>query len=214
MSAAKSQPAQLVDPGYLKVCLAILDLDYFTKLNDSYGHPFGDQVLQAVGESLSASVRPVDVACRYGGEEFAAILDETSLPAGLAAVERMRESLARLDLRPRGERVPIRASIGIACTDQFTVSATLNMAALVSAADRALYAAKHAGRDRVCLAESSPASTPASQSGSACQEPPRSLARRPCPPTAMERSLTTAAQNEPDPTEVERSLAVCIGAKG
>lgn len=153
MSAAKSQPAQLVDPGYLKVCLAILDLDYFTKLNDSYGHPFGDQVLQAVGESLSASVRPVDVACRYGGEEFAAILDETNLPAGLAAVERMRESLARLDLRPRGERVPIRASIGIACTDQFTVSATLNMAALVSAADRALYAAKHAGRDRVCLAE-------------------------------------------------------------
>lgn len=135
------------------VCLAILDLDHFKRLNDTYGHPFGDQVLQAVGEGLSASVRSVDVACRYGGEEFAIILDETSLQEGLVAAQRMREMLARVNLRPKGEKVPITASIGIAGTEQFLVPGTLTMAALISAADRALYVAKHAGRDRVCLAE-------------------------------------------------------------
>lgn len=136
-----------------KVCLAILDLDYFKRLNDTYGHPFGDQVLQAVGEGLSASVRSVDAACRYGGEEFATILDDTTLKEGLVAAQRMRDALAKLDLRPRGERVPIKASIGIACTDQFNEPAMLTMAALIGAADRALYSAKHAGRDQICTAE-------------------------------------------------------------
>lgn len=136
-----------------RVCLAILDLDHFKRLNDTYGHPFGDQVLQAVGEGLSASVRSVDAACRYGGEEFAIILAETSLQAGLITAQRMRDMLSRVDLRPRGERVPIKASIGLACTEQFPAPSTLTMGALISAADRALYSAKHAGRDRICMAE-------------------------------------------------------------
>jgi diguanylate cyclase (GGDEF)-like protein len=135
-----------------RACLVMLDLDHFKNLNDTYGHPFGDQVLQAVGEALAASVRAVDAACRYGGEEFAIILDETSVATGLGAAQRMREELAKLDLRPKGVRVPIKASIGVAATEQFGAPAVLTGAGLVGAADRALYAAKHAGRDRVCMA--------------------------------------------------------------
>lgn len=135
-----------------RVCIALLDLDHFKRINDSYGHPFGDRVLQAVGESLAASLRSADIACRYGGEEFVIILNRASLHGGLAAAQRMRERLAALDLRPKGERVPITASFGVVCTEQFLDPAKLTMAELIDAADKALYMAKFAGRDCVCLA--------------------------------------------------------------
>ena len=134
------------------VCIALLDLDHFKKINDTYGHPFGDRVLQAVGESLNASLRSSDIACRYGGEEFVIILNKASLHGGLSAAQRMRERLAALDLRPKGERVPITASFGVVSTDQFLDPVKLTMAELMDAVDKALYMAKHAGRDRVCVA--------------------------------------------------------------
>lgn len=136
-----------------RVCLVLIDLDHFKQINDTHGHLFGDRVLQAVGEMLSRGVRPADVACRYGGEEFAVILGDANLHGGLVTALRLRERMAALDLRIKGERVPIRASFGVACTEQFTDLSTLSMATLIGAADRALYEAKHAGRDRVCLAK-------------------------------------------------------------
>ena len=135
-----------------RASLALLDLDHFKTINDKYGHPFGDRVLQVVGESLAASLRSADIACRYGGEEFVIILNKASLHGGLAAAQRMRERLAALDLRTKGDRVRITASFGVVCTDQFLDPAKLTAAELIDAADRALYMAKFAGRDRVCLA--------------------------------------------------------------
>ena len=135
-----------------RVCIALLDLDHFKKINDTYGHLFGDRVLQVVSESLVASLRSSDIACRYGGEEFVIILNKASLHGGLAAAQRMRERLATLNLRPKGERVPITASFGVVSTDQFLDPVQLTTAELIDAADKALYMAKYAGRDRVCVA--------------------------------------------------------------
>jgi two-component system cell cycle response regulator len=134
-----------------KLCVTLLDLDHFKTLNDRFGHPFGDQVLQAVGEALTASTRTTDAACRYGGEEFALILSETGLQGGMVAAERARAQIAVLEFRPKGQRLSITASVGVAATEQFEDPKQLDVRALISSADQALYAAKHSGRDRVCV---------------------------------------------------------------
>src|SRR5262249_28482851 len=136
-----------------KLCVLLLDLDNFKQLNDRYGHPFGDQVLQAVGDALIATVRTTDAACRYGGEGFAVILSETDLAGGLIAADRARAQLAELDFRPKGERLLITASVGVTASDQYVDPAELEVRALLANADRALYAAKQAGRNRVCVAQ-------------------------------------------------------------
>jgi diguanylate cyclase (GGDEF)-like protein len=135
------------------VSLALLDLDHFKNLNDTYGHPFGDQALQRVGDALATTLRATDAACRYGGEEFAIIMSETNLEGSVIAANRIRQELAKVDLRPKGERVAITASVGLACSEQFTDRSKLTAGALISAADQALYAAKQAGRDRSCTAK-------------------------------------------------------------
>jgi two-component system, cell cycle response regulator len=135
------------------VSLALLDLDHFKNLNDGYGHPFGDQVLQGVGDALSVTLRATDAACRYGGEEFAIIMSDTDLEGGIVAANRIRDELAKMDLRPKGDRVSITASVGLTSSEQFTDRSKLTPAALISAADQALYTAKQAGRDRICSAQ-------------------------------------------------------------
>jgi len=131
----------------------MLDLDHFKRCNDEFGHPFGDQVLQRVGEALTVTLRATDSACRYGGEEFALILSETDLDGAVVAAHRLRKELSTLDLRPKGEPVAVTASMGLACTSQLGGGAALTTAALISAADDALYEAKHTGRDRICTAK-------------------------------------------------------------
>ncbi|MFI5306920.1 MAG: diguanylate cyclase [Polyangiales bacterium] len=135
------------------VSLAMLDLDHFKQLNDAYGHPFGDQALQCVGDALAVTLRATDAACRYGGEEFAVIMSETNLEGGIVAANRIQLELAKLDLRPKGDRVSITSSVGVASSEQFTDRSLLTAAALVSAADQALYTAKQSGRDRICTAQ-------------------------------------------------------------
>jgi diguanylate cyclase (GGDEF)-like protein len=81
--------------------LVMLDLDHFKHLNDAFGHPFGDLVLQRVGDLLARSVRPCDVACRYGGEELAVILTDTTIVGAHAVAERIRNEIRTLDLAPR-----------------------------------------------------------------------------------------------------------------
>jgi diguanylate cyclase (GGDEF)-like protein len=139
-----------------RVCLVILDIDHFKRINDRHGHPFGDRVLQALGEALTATVRATDAACRYGGEEFALILGETGRTDGLAACRRVQERIAQIELRAAGERVTLSASYGVVASDQFI--AVPSPAVLIEAADSALYTAKRTGRNRVCAAlESAPA---------------------------------------------------------
>jgi diguanylate cyclase (GGDEF)-like protein len=130
--------------------LVMIDLDHFKSLNDGYGHPFGDLVLQRVGDLLSRSTRPRDSACRYGGEELTLILPETSLDDAHGVAERLRVQLHALGLAPRGKEVAITASFGVSELSSMA-NGGLDVAPrdLVAAADQALYAAKHGGRDQV-----------------------------------------------------------------
>lgn len=135
-----------------EVCLVMVDVDHFKNLNDTYGHPFGDLVLQRIGELLSGCSRVTDGACRFGGEEFALILTETSLDGALVLAERLREELKALEFFARGERVSVSASFGICSARALLESKTLDVRTLVEVADAALYAAKRGGRDRVAVA--------------------------------------------------------------
>lgn len=130
--------------------LVMLDLDHFKSLNDSYGHPFGDLVLQRVGDLLSRSTRPGDTACRYGGEEMTIVLADTDLVSARAVAERIRVALEEIELAPRGKRVSITASFGIAeALATVTPGEDLRASVLIAAADAALYVAKSDGRNCV-----------------------------------------------------------------
>ena len=134
----------------LQLSLCMLDLDRFKTVNDTYGHKAGDKVLKRFSEICLASLREIDIAGRLGGEEFAILFPETGLDQVQLVVERLRERLAN-------ERVPLDDGVVL----QFTVSIGValleasdeGLDSLMARADRALYAAKHGGRNRVCVAE-------------------------------------------------------------
>lgn len=126
-----------------RVAALMIDVDHFKRVNDTFGHPVGDLVLQHVARSISASIRPGDIAVRFGGEEFLVLVAGTDLDAARAVGERIRAAVARHD----DGRPAVTASVGIArrrrgeaCND------------LVARADAALYLAKAGGRDRVDVA--------------------------------------------------------------
>lgn len=135
--------------------LVMVDLDHFKGLNDSFGHPFGDQVLQSVGDVLHACLRTTDAPCRFGGEEFALILTETAEQGAMITAERVRAQIAQLPFRPKDRHVGVTASLGVACSAIFDKK-SLSVTSMVTAADDALYDAKHAGRDCVCAARRKP----------------------------------------------------------
>ena len=129
----------------------MLDLDHFKTVNDSFGHSVGDSVLKVVGQVLRDSCRVYDVAGRYGGEEFCVILPDTRVINTRIVAERIRSRLESTAL-PVGERsIVVTASIGVAGTDAVADDGVVTAAALLDRADRALYAAKHQGRNRVEL---------------------------------------------------------------
>lgn len=133
--------------------LIMMDVDKFKPINDNHGHPFGDEVLQAVGEVLQETARTSDWPCRYGGEEFGLILRETDLEGAIVMAERIRVKVERLQLSDKSQRVPVTASFGVASSTQCMNPCNLTSKWLIAAADRALYAAKNGGRNRVCVAE-------------------------------------------------------------
>jgi diguanylate cyclase (GGDEF)-like protein len=120
------------------------DLDHFKVLNDMHGHEAGDRALRIFSETLRHELRSDDMACRYGGEEFALVLPAADLYEAVEAVERIRESLA--EVAGRGDTPTFTASFGIA-----QASNADSADDLVQRADRALFVAKEAGRDRICL---------------------------------------------------------------
>ena len=121
-----------------------LDIDSFKQINDSRGHPAGDQVLKAFAEVLRSSSRKVDSVVRAGGEEFWVLLPETPLVVGLLYAERLRRRLDRQVLAG-GVSIRVTASLGLA-----EIGKDESVDQLVSRADKALYAAKEGGRNRVC----------------------------------------------------------------
>ncbi|MBP9956107.1 MAG: biofilm regulation diguanylate cyclase SiaD [Pseudomonas sp.] len=127
--------------------LAMVDVDHFKQINDTWGHDVGDQVLSQIAAVLQGAVRGYDLCGRWGGEEFLLLLPETSLNIAVPVIERLRGRLRDLDLCVAGERLSISASFGVA--EQHPgegYSQTLNRA------DSALLEAKHSGRDRCVIA--------------------------------------------------------------
>lgn len=125
--------------------LALLDLDHFKSINDNYGHPAGDSALQGAAEILTASARSSDVCCRYGGEEFAIIMPETTPEQARKLCERIREAIAEHDWPAHPDR-KITVSIGIAGSEGAT---GLPADQWLAHTDAALYKAKEGGRNRV-----------------------------------------------------------------
>ena len=129
--------------------LLMLDIDHFKRINDTWGHPAGDEVLRSVGKLLRESCRIYDVPGRYGGEEFCIVLPETKPGNTTVVAERIRKRLESTML-PCGESsVAVTASIGIAGMDEQAEGDVLSPAALIDRADRALYSAKSRGRNRI-----------------------------------------------------------------
>jgi diguanylate cyclase (GGDEF)-like protein/PAS domain S-box-containing protein len=126
--------------------IMMFDVDHFKRFNDEHGHDQGDRVLQALAQSLQEHVRKVDMPCRYGGEEFLAILPGTDQAGAIIVAERLRHSIEQMTVD--GLRVTI--SVGVATIPALDVR---RPEALIEAADRALYRAKRAGRNQVIAAQ-------------------------------------------------------------
>jgi diguanylate cyclase (GGDEF)-like protein len=128
------------------VAALMLDLDHFKRANDTFGHSKGDEILAAIGASLPHWIRRTDFAARYGGEEFLILLPETDLPSALSIAEKIRGGIA--EIRLSGLDLELSASVGLAVLPNHAIDSE----ELVRASDRALYAAKTNGRNRVEVA--------------------------------------------------------------
>ena len=129
--------------------LAILDIDFFKKVNDTYGHQYGDYVLKTVAELMKQSFRKTDFLYRYGGEELVMIMPETNIEGAIIPVQRLRRMVEEYDFDYNGIKSKVTVSIGLTMNYQ-----NLNSTAeILKTADEALYRAKEEGRNRVILHE-------------------------------------------------------------
>ena len=129
------------------VSMLIFDIDHFKRVNDTYGHASGDEVLKAVAERVAASIRDFDLLARYGGEEFVVIMPSTSADVAAMVAERLCRKLEAEPFEVSGSEapLPITASVGVATTIDPMETADN----LLARADGALYEAKNGGRNRV-----------------------------------------------------------------
>ncbi|OGQ88215.1 MAG: hypothetical protein A2512_02640 [Deltaproteobacteria bacterium RIFOXYD12_FULL_56_24] len=130
-----------------ELSLLLCDIDHFKKVNDCYGHPFGDKVLREVAGILRKAVRSVDLAARYGGEEFALVLEGADERGGLQMAERIRQEIEKMVFHNENGPVRITLSLGLAVYPDHGA----DKGQLISRADQAMYRAKDQGRNRVVL---------------------------------------------------------------
>lgn len=132
-----------------ELSLIMFDIDHFKHFNDQYGHPAGDFILKCLGDLLRKDTRSVDIACRYGGEEFSVILPSTIIGGAEFVARRLRKLFANHEFK-RGDIVfNITCSFGVGSFNP----AAENLAAFIEKVDRALYQSKQNGRNRVTVAE-------------------------------------------------------------
>jgi len=124
----------------------VFDLDHFKAVNDNFGHAAGDAMLQAVANLVRESIRHEDVLGRFGGEEFVLLMRETLLETGIAVAERIRRDVACLVVPHEGQEVQVTTSIGVSSSTEHGVESAMD---LFIRADRRLYEAKEAGRNRI-----------------------------------------------------------------
>jgi diguanylate cyclase (GGDEF)-like protein len=134
-----------------KLSVAIIDIDHFKNVNDSYGHPAGDRVIKNLSRLLKQRLRGADVIGRYGGEEFALALPDTPLDRAMIVIDNLRESFAAIEQHTGSTLFHNTFSAGVA---EFSPQQPLlpDSEALIKAADEALYVSKHGGRNRVSAA--------------------------------------------------------------
>ena len=135
------------------VALIMADVDHFKSVNDSWGHEAGDVVLKSIAGTLNEGVRAVDVVCRYGGEEFAILLPQTTLLGAVELADRLRRAVEEAPIKHSAAEISVTISCGVACYPE----GVLTKEALFAAADRALYDAKSAGRN--CVKSATPRPT-------------------------------------------------------
>jgi diguanylate cyclase (GGDEF)-like protein len=148
---ALSDAVQRALDGRSYFAVLFVDIDHFKRVNDTFGHQIGDLALQRVADALSSERRPGDVCGRYGGEEFVLLVCNVHAHEAERVAERHRRSVASLRLAAEGGPERITVSIGVAVFDP--ENADPSVAAILSRADTALYAAKRAGRDCVIMAD-------------------------------------------------------------
>ncbi|WP_049566024.1 GGDEF domain-containing protein [Nocardiopsis sp. SBT366] len=130
-----------------RAAVLIVDIDHFKRVNDSYGHLFGDQVLLGVATTIAQQLRQSDLLGRFGGEEFVVLLPGADATEAWQAAERLRSQVGRMEIAVEDVQVSITISIGVAVAGDHGN----DLVELLTAADLALYRAKETGRDRVCL---------------------------------------------------------------
>lgn len=129
-----------------ELSLLITDIDRFKSINDTYGHDIGDDVLREFAQRLRQNVRGMDLACRYGGEEFVIVMPDTSAEIAFEVAERLRASIQEYAFEAADQVLDVTTSVGVATLDRASGE---DMRALVKKADKALYEAKNGGRNRV-----------------------------------------------------------------
>jgi diguanylate cyclase (GGDEF)-like protein len=126
----------------------MLDLDHFKRFNDTFGHQAGDELLRALGNLLQKNTRSQDIACRYGGEEFALVLSDSSLEGAYKRAEILRQQVKQMSVEYDGQTLgAVSVSMGVALFPDHGTT----MGDVMRASDQALYSAKREGRDRVSV---------------------------------------------------------------
>jgi len=128
--------------------LVMADIDHFKSVNDTFGHPAGDEVLRMLSQQLKAALRHSDILARCGGEEFGILLTETPVRDALIVVERLRRMVESMVVEYEGQAIKVTMSFGVAL---FQPESSLSKDELIKQADHALYEAKRQGRNRVCV---------------------------------------------------------------
>lgn len=131
------------------VCVVMMDMDKFKSVNDAHDHLFGSFVLSEVGKIIKQTIRTVDIAARYGGDEFLMVLTEVDRPGAILFCERLRERIENYNFELNSDKMKLTASIGFSITDP--QNGDIDTKQLVRIADRALYDSKHKGRNQVCF---------------------------------------------------------------
>lgn len=134
------------------VSLAILDLDHFKSINDTYGHPAGDSVIQGLAKIVQRQARASDICCRFGGEEFVIVMPETPPEDARTLCERIRAELEETDW-PRHPKRKVTVSCGVAGVAGVEGGQTPDKTPWIEAADKALYASKEGGRNRITVSD-------------------------------------------------------------
>jgi len=135
------------------VALLMIDLDHFKKINDSYGHGVGDDVIRRVGASIRAGCRPYDIACRFGGDEFGVIVAENDIACAEKISKRILSQISNIKIRAGGDEIKVACSGGLASATNMPID--FEPADLLKAADEALYRAKSEGRNHLAVASPS-----------------------------------------------------------